>query len=341
MGFLREERDYFYFEARGHRCPFFNMNVSPKVLFDHCYQYYGIAAVNVFTMEQVIGLFEAASIAKAPFIVQITPAARNYADSRMLLAMISAAAERFPQAVYAVHLDHGVEAHILDALSTSGYDSVMIDASHDPFEENVRRTKGIVEKAHSKGVFVEAELGVLSGVEDDLIVDGKHAKYTDPDQALAFVQQTNCDSLAIAVGTSHGAYKFSGDQRIRLDLLHAIKEKLPRFPLVLHGGSAVNPSEIECINQFGGTLSTDAAGVPDEDVKAAIELGICKINIATDIRLLWTRTHRTFFATQPDQFDPTIPGKEFIQAFKAFMIRKFELFNAQEKSLIFLETLTS
>ena len=316
------------------------MKVSPKVLFDQCYQSYGIAAVNVFTMEQVIGLFEAASIAKAPFIVQLTPAARNYADSRMLLAMISAAAKRFPQAVYAIHLDHGIEAHILDALSASGYDSVMIDASHDPFEENVRRTKSIVEKAHSKGVFVEAELGVLSGVEDDLIIDGKHAKYTDPNQALAFVQQTKCDSLAIAVGTSHGAYKFSGAQRIRLDLLQAIKERLPRFPLVLHGGSAVNPSEIELINRFGGTLGTHAAGVPDDDIRAAIELGVCKINIATDLRLLWTRTHRAFFATQPYQFDPTIPGKEFIQAFKEFMIQKFKLFNAQEKSPIFLESLT-
>jgi fructose-bisphosphate aldolase class II len=313
------------------------MKVSPKVLFDKCYQSYGIAAVNVFTMEQVIGLFEAASVAKAPFIVQLTPAARNYADSRMLLAMILAAAERFPQAVYAVHLDHGVEAHILDALSVSGYDSVMIDASHDPFEENVRKTKKIVQEAHSKGVFVEAELGVLSGVEDDITIDSKNAKYTDPDQALAFVQQTNCDSLAIAVGTSHGAYKFSGAQRIQLDLLYSIKKKLPRFPLVLHGGSAVNPAEIELINRFGGTLGTHAAGVPDDDIRAAIKLGVCKINIATDIRLLWTRTHRKFFATRPDQFDPTIPGKEFIQAFKEFMIRKFELFNAQEKSLIFLE----
>lgn len=311
------------------------MTVSPHQLFDKCYQSFAIAAVNVFTMEQIIALFQAASISQAPFIVQLTPAARDYADSQMLLAMISAAAERYPDTIYAVHLDHGVESHIVDALESGGYHSVMIDASHDPFEKNIIRTKNIVQRAVPKGVFVEAELGVLSGIEDDLSIEGHEAKFTDPQQAFEFVQKTGCNSLAVAVGTSHGAYKFSGKQRLRLDLLKAIQKLLPNYPLVLHGGSAVDTAEIKRINQYGGQLGNDASGVPESDIREAISLGICKINIATDLRILWTRTHRQFFYTQPDQFDPTIPGKSYIEAYKNFMIKKFELFNAHQKASLF------
>ncbi len=311
------------------------MTVSPHQLFDKCYQSFAIAAVNVFTMEQIIALFQAASISQAPFIVQLTPAARDYADSQMLLAMISAAAERYPDTIYAVHLDHGVESHIVDALESGGYHSVMIDASHDPFEKNIIRTKNIVQRAVPKGVFVEAELGVLSGIEDDLSIEDHEAKFTDPQQAFEFVQKTGCNSLAVAVGTSHGAYKFSGKQRLRLDLLKAIQKLLPNYPLVLHGGSAVDTAEIKRINQYGGQLGNDASGVPESDIREAISLGICKINIATDLRILWTRTHRQFFYTQPDQFDPTIPGKSYIEAYKNFMIKKFELFNAHQKASLF------
>lgn len=311
------------------------MTVSPHQLFDKCYQSFAIAAVNVFTMEQIIALFQAASISQAPFIVQLTPAARDYADSKMLLAMISAAAERYPDAIYAVHLDHGVESHIVDALESGGYHSVMIDASHDPFEKNIMRTKNIVQRAVPKGVFVEAELGVLSGIEDDLSIEDHEAKFTDPQQAFEFVQKTGCNSLAVAVGTSHGAYKFSGKQRLRLDLLKAIQKLLPNYPLVLHGGSAVDTAEIKRINQYGGQLGNDASGVPESDIREAISLGICKINIATDLRILWTRTHRQFFYTHPDQFDPTIPGKSYIEAYKNFMITKFELFNAHQKASLF------
>ncbi|HMB62167.1 MAG TPA: class II fructose-bisphosphate aldolase, partial [Eudoraea sp.] len=186
------------------------MVISPNVLFKKCYGKYAIAAVNIFTMEQVHGLFRAGERAKAPFLVQITPVARNYGHSIMLSAMIDAASKIYPKAVYAVHLDHGNEAHALQAIDSDKYDSVMIDASHDDFAKNVERTRSVVQRAHAKNVFVEAELGVLSGVEDDISIDEKQARYTNPAEVEKFVKLTGCDSLAVAVGTSHGAYKFSG-----------------------------------------------------------------------------------------------------------------------------------
>lgn len=311
------------------------MVVSPKELFNACYGKYGIAAVNVFTMEQVLGLFRAGQQVRAPFLVQLTPVARNYAHAEMLNAMVQAAARIYPDAVYAVHLDHGNEDHALSAIASNNYQSVMIDASHEDFETNIRITKNIVEKAHESGICVEAELGVLSGVEDDLTVAEKHAKYTNPDQVEVFVSETGCDSLAIAVGTSHGAYKFSGAQRLQFNILAEIQERLPGFPLVLHGGSAVNPNEIERINAAGGQLKRGAAGVPEADIVRAISLGVCKINIATDARLLWTRVHREFFKNTPEGFDPVVPGREFIAAFSSFMVQKFELFGAIGKAAAF------
>jgi len=212
------------------------MLVTTKQLFDHCYGKYAIAAVNVFFMEEIHGLFSAAQAAKAPFIVQTTPFARDYANAKMLLAMIHAAAEIYPDVVYAVHLDHGYEEHIWSAIDSGGYTSVMIDASHDDFEKNSARTKAVVDKAHAKNISVEAELGVLAGVEDDLTVHQDHSFYTNPADVETFVARTHCDSLAIAVGTSHGAYKFSGGQGLQLHILKEIQERLPRFPLVLHGG---------------------------------------------------------------------------------------------------------
>ena len=172
------------------------MMISPKEFYDKCYGKYAMAAVNVFTLEQIHGLFRAGEKANAPFIVQMTPVARNYAHSDMLLAMIDAAAKIYPKAKYAVHLDHGTEPHALDAIDSGKYNSVMIDASHDNFDKNVKRTKSIVDKAHEMNVFVEAELGVLSGVEDDISIDEKHAKYTQPEEVVSFVDLTNCDSLA-------------------------------------------------------------------------------------------------------------------------------------------------
>lgn len=308
------------------------MVVLPQKLFKECYGKYAIAAVNVFTMEQVHGLFRAGEKANAPFLVQITPVARNYAHSFMLSSMVGAASKIYPKAVYAVHLDHGNEEHVLDAIASKKYHSVMIDASHDDFGRNVERTKAIVQKAHKKNVFVEAELGVLSGVEDNISIDERQARYTRPSEVEKFVQLTQCDSLAVAVGTSHGAYKFSGGQGIQFDILEEIQRRLPNFPIVLHGGSAVNNEEIKRINTAGGRLSEDAAGVVPDEIKKSIAYGVCKINIATDTRLLWTRVHREFFRDSPELFDPIIPGKRYIEAYEEFMLNKFDLLGATGKA---------
>lgn len=308
------------------------MVVSPHILFHNCYSKYAIAAVNVFTMEQVHGLFSAGEKANAPFIVQITPVSRNYAHPKMLIGMIRAAAKIYPKAKFAVHLDHGVESHVFDAINSESYDSVMIDASHDDFNQNVKRTQAVVEKAKAKQIFVEAELGVLSGVEDDISVDEKMAKYTHPDEALQFVNETQCNSLAVAVGTSHGAYKFSVGQGIQFDILEKIQKLLPEFPLVLHGGSSVNHEEVNRINKSGGKLDKTASGVAPEEIIKSISYGICKINIATDTRILWARIHREFFKDNPDQFDPIIPGKQYIEAYEKFMLSKFDLLKATGKA---------
>ncbi len=230
------------------------MKVSTKALFKDCYGKYSLAAINVFTMEQVIAVFKAASLSSSPVIIQTTPVARNYANPVMLLNMVSAAEKLYPEVIFALHLDHGNEQHIESALSEEAYTSVMIDASHDDFDHNVSRTKKVVKAAQQYDVAVEAELGVLSGVEDDLSVEAGLARYTQPEEVERFVEKTGCDSLAIAIGTSHGAYKFSGGQGIQFDILNNIQNRLPGFPLVLHGGSAVSPTEIERINQLGGKL---------------------------------------------------------------------------------------
>lgn len=313
------------------------MKISPNQMFQKCYGRYAIAAINVFTMEQILGVFQAAHEAESPVILQTTPVARQYASPAMLLHMIEAAALIYPKVVYAVHLDHGNELHIQAALATGGYTSVMIDASHDPLETNIARTRVIVQQAHEKGLAVEAELGILSGIEDDLTIDAAHARYTQPDEVVQFVEATGCDSLAIAVGTSHGAYKFKGDQGIQFEILQKIQERMPNFPLVLHGGSAVDPSEITRINQAGGRMNTGSRGVDDAEIQTAIPLGICKINIATDLRVLWTRTHREFFSNQPDAFDPIIPGKTYMAELAAFCLRKFTLFQSQGKSSEFIQ----
>jgi fructose-bisphosphate aldolase class II len=307
------------------------MQVSPKLFFDQCYGEYAIAAVNVFTMEQVLGLFSAGERANAPFMVQITPAARNYAHPEMLISMVNAAAKIYPKAVYSVHMDHGNEEHAFDAIKSNDYNSIMIDASHDSFTENVKRTKAVVVEAHKKNIVVEAELGVLSGVEDDLSIDEKHAKYTQPSEVQEFVELTGCDSLAVAVGTSHGAYKFSGGDGIQFQILDEIQQRLPKFPIVLHGGSAVNMEEIHRINQAGGQLSQGASGVSPEEIVKSVAYGVCKINIATDTRLLWTRVHREFFKTTPELFDPVVPGKTYMGEYEKFMLEKFDLLGATGK----------
>ncbi|MEL6941657.1 MAG: class II fructose-bisphosphate aldolase [Bacteroidota bacterium] len=311
------------------------MLVTAKQLFENCYGKYAIAAINVEFMEQILGLFAAAEAANAPFIIQTTPMARNYATPEMLVSMIKTAARLHPKTVFALHMDHGVEEHIWHALKGDDYTSVMIDASHDDFETNIRRTKAVVEKAHSKGVSVEAELGVLAGVEDDLSIDEEHAFYTNPEEVETFVKATDCDSLAIAVGTSHGAYKFSGGQGLQFHVLEDIQKRIPRFPLVLHGGSAVNYAEINRINEAGGDLNASAKGVEPAEVQKAIGYGVCKVNIATDFRLLWTRVNREFFRDSPEQFAPIPPGKIYMEEFKKIALEKFDYLGAVGKATSF------
>lgn len=312
------------------------MRLTTQELFQQCYGKYAIPAVNVEFMEQIHGLFAAAQQAQAPFIIQTTPMARNYAHPDMLLAMIGAAARIYPRTVFALHLDHGVESHIWHALETGGYTSVMIDASHDPFEQNVERTKAVVERAHAQKVSVEAELGVLAGVEDDIAIAAERALYTDPDEVERFVKATGCDSLAIAVGTSHGAYKFSGGQGLQFPILAEIQRRLPEFPLVLHGGSAVNHEEILRINAAGGRLQADAKGVAPEELQRAIGMGICKVNLATDFRLIWTRVNREYYRDQPEQFAPIPAGESYMEAFRAAMLHKFDLLHATGRAADFL-----
>lgn len=310
--------------------------LSPKYLFEHCYGHYAIAAVNVFTMEQVHAVFAAAQYCMAPVIVQITPAARNYGHATMMHAMVKAAAQIYPDVVYALHLDHGTEEHALSAI-TEGFTSVMIDASHEPFDLNVMTTQSVVTAALPHNVWVEAELGVLSGVEDDISISASAAKYTNPLQAAMFVEQTGCNSLAVAVGTSHGAYKFSGGGGLKFEVLKAIQQHLPGFPLVLHGASMVNPAVVEEINTLGGQLNKGASGVSEAEITEAIKYGICKVNIATDLRLLWTLTHRRFFTTQPELFDPVVPGKEFMKHSKTLLTQRFEILGATGKSTSLLQ----
>lgn len=306
--------------------------VSPRVLFDACYGSYAIAAVNVFTMEQVLGLFRGASQAQSPIIVQMTPYARDFASAVMLEKMIIAAAAQFPDVVYATHLDHGTESHCFEAIDSGWYTSVMIDASHESFDRNVERTRAVVRKAHAADIVVEAELGILSGVEDDMSVHARHARYTDPEQCVSFVSETACDSLAVAVGTSHGAYKFSGGEGLQFDILQEIQRQLPRFPLVLHGASAVNLEEVRRINAAGGRLSSDAKGVDTDELRRAITLGVCKVNIATDTRLLWARIYREFFIDHPENIDSVVPGKRYIEAYASLMQDKFALLGSSGKA---------
>ena len=311
------------------------MNIATFQLFNKAYKQFAIGAFNVFTMEQVLGLFKGADLCGAPVIVAFTPVARRYATPAMLQAMVRAASEIYPDVVFAVHLDHGNVEHCNDAINSGTYNSVMIDASHEPFETNVDITSGIVKNAHSNGINVEAELGVLSGVEDDINVDDKDALFTNPQQAFEFVDKTKCDSLAVAVGTSHGAYKFAGNSGLRLDILEKIEKKLPNFPIVLHGASAVPLDEVEKINKAGGKLSSSVKGTNPDELLEAIKLGVCKINIATDARLLWTRVHREFFRDEPEKFDPILPGQQYIDEFARFVVSKCELLGSAGKFLLY------
>lgn len=298
------------------------MRVSIQKLYQEAYGIYGIGAFNVFNAEQVLGIFRGASRVSAPVIIQLTPVARDYLNAEMLEGILTAAGKIHPDVTFTVHLDHGNYDHCVNAIESGTYNSVMIDASHEAFEDNIRITHEISVLAHSKGIAVEAELGVLSGVEDHISIDEKHALYTDPRQAEEFVRRTGCDSLAVAVGTSHGAYKFSGGDGLQLNILKQIQQRIPGFPLVLHGASAVPAEEVNRINLAGGVINSGAKGAKDEELLAAINFGVCKINIATDMRLIWTRIHREFFRNSPELFDMVIPGRNYMNALEAFVAHK-------------------
>lgn len=310
------------------------MKVSILNLFSKAYGKYGIGAFNVFNAEQVHGVFRGASKADSPVIIQLTPVARDYLHPEMLQDIISAAEKIYTEVDFTVHLDHGNLNHCLQAIESGFYNSIMIDASHEPFGENIRQTSQVVKEAHAKGISVEAELGVLSGVEDHLSIDEKSAMYTDPRMAEEFVRRTDCDSLAVAAGTSHGAYKFSGGHGLQLNILAEIQKRLPYFPLVLHGASAVPRDEVNRINMAGGKISENAKGANDSELLEAIRLGVCKINIATDMRLIWTRIHREFFRDKPENFDFVIPGREYMDSLESFVYEKcnFLKSNYQKKN---------
>ncbi len=307
------------------------MIVTTKELFKHAYGNYAVGAYNINNLEQTVGLFrgnlgKAASNADnvdtskaAPFIIQISRGARDYTDKRFLEAMIRTAEEVFPEVIFAVHLDHGTEEVCYDCIESGFYSSVMIDASHHEFEKNIEITRRVVERAHAKGIVVEAELGQLGGVEEDVVGS---VCLTRPDQAAEFIDKSGCDSLAVAIGTSHGAYKFSGSQGLRVDVLEKIQAAVPKnFPLVMHGSSSVPKEWVDRINAAGGKLA-NASGVDENQYLPAAKLGVCKINIDTDGRLVWCAIHRESFRDDPANFDLRPPGKKFMAAYAQYIAHK-------------------
>ena len=265
---------------------------------------YAIGAFNVNNMEIIQGITRAAKKLDAPVILQVSAGARKYAAHGYLVAMVKAAAEETGLPI-ALHLDHGPDFETCKACIDGGFTSVMIDGSSLPYEENVALTKMVVEYAHAHGVVVEGELGTLAGVEDDVVVEAGHESYTNPDQVFDFVTRTGVDSLAIAIGTSHGAYKFKPGQKpqLRFDILEEVEKRLPGFPIVLHGASSVNQEHIKMINEFGGKMP-DAIGIPEDMLRQAASMAVCKINVDSDIRIAMTAAVRKHFAENPTDFDP-------------------------------------
>ena len=266
---------------------------------------YAVGAFNVNNMEIVQGITEAAGELKAPVILQVSKGARAYANPRYLIKMVEAAVAENPDIPIALHLDHGPSFEMCKACVDDGFTSVMFDGSSKPYEENVEEAARVAEYAHKYNVTVEAELGTLGGVEDEVSVEADKAMYTDPDQVQDFVNRTHVDSLAIANGTSHGAYKFKPgqDPKLRLDILEEVSKRLPGFPIVLHGASSVPQEFVAEVNKYGGNMP-NAIGIPESELRKAAKMAVCKINIDSDIRLAMTATIRKYFAEHPDHFDP-------------------------------------
>ena len=294
--------------------------VTSTEMFKKAYEgHYAIGAFNVNNMEIIQGITEAATMEKAPVILQVSKGARAYAKHVYLVKLVEAALldaqESGVDLPIVLHLDHGPDFETCKSCIDGGFTSVMIDASSKPFAENIEITRKVVEYAHDHGVVVEAELGALAGIEDDVQVSAEESHYTHPEEVEEFVSKTGCDSLAIAIGTSHGAYKFTADQctrnekgelvppPLRFDILDEVSKRLPGFPIVLHGSSSVPQEYVKMINENGGKMP-DAVGIPEEQLRQAARLAVCKINIDSDLRLAMTGTIRQFFAEHPDKFDP-------------------------------------
>ncbi len=291
--------------------------VTTKEMFEKAYKGgYAIGAFNVNNMEIIQGITEAAKEENAPLILQVSSGARKYAKHTYLVKLVEAAIEDTGLPI-CLHLDHGDTFELCKSCIDGGFTSVMIDGSHFPFEENIELTKKVVEYAHDHGVVVEGELGRLAGIEDAVNVSAKDASYTDPDQVQEFVERTGVDSLAIAIGTSHGAYKFKPGQKpqLRFDILEEVEKRLPGFPIVLHGASSVIPKYVDIINANGGRMP-DAIGIPEDMLRKAASMAVCKINIDSDLRLAMTAAIRQHFNEHPEHFDPRqylAPGRDNIR----------------------------
>lgn len=297
--------------------------VTTTAMFKKAYEgQYAVGAFNVNNMEIIQGIVAAAQEEQAPLILQVSAGARKYANHIYLTKLVEAAMEDTGLSI-ALHLDHGDDFEICKSCIDGGFSSVMIDGSKHPFEENIALTKKVVEYAHAHGVVVEAELGKLAGVEDAVKVNTKDATYTDPAQAQEFVERTGVDSLAVAIGTSHGAYKFKGEPKLDFERLETISKLLPNYPLVLHGASTVLPEFVKKCNEFGGNIP-GAQGVPEEMLLKAGKLGVCKINIDTDLRLTMTASIREHLAKNPGDFDPRQYLKPAREAIKKMVQHKIK-----------------
>ncbi len=297
--------------------------VTTKEMFEKAYNGgYAIGAFNVNNMEIVQGITEAAADLNAPLILQVSKGARAYANHTYLMKLVEAAVAETGLPI-ALHLDHGDSFDICKSCIDGGFTSVMIDASSKPFEENIEITRKVVEYAHDRGVVVEAELGTLAGIEDEVNVSAEDSSYTRPEDVQEFVEKTGCDSLAIAIGTSHGAYKFKPgtDPKLRFDILEEVEKRLPGFPIVLHGSSSVPQEFVKIINENGGNMP-GAIGVPEDQLRKAASMAVCKINIDSDLRLAMTASVRQYLNEHPDHFDPRQYLKPARAAIKSMVAHK-------------------
>jgi fructose-bisphosphate aldolase class II len=303
--------------------------VTARTLLDAAYGKNAVGHYSVNNMEQVLAVLEGNREARAPFLLAFSKSAFGYASLPMIEGLARAADRLAPDLLFAVHLDHGDEPTCHVAIESGAFSSVMIDGSAFPFEENVAVTSRVVRHAHARGLSVEAELGALRGVEDDIHVEAGHAAFTDPAEAATFVRRTGCDSLAVAVGTVHGPNKFKAGEGIKFDRLAEIARALPGLPLVLHGSSSLPRQELERVNAAGGKVETGTRGVGPDDMRQAVRRGVAKINIDADSRLVWTRVHREFFLKHPDNIDFRKPGREYVKEFGALIkIRSQDLGSA-------------